>query len=304
MLGRASVLGMAVGMVATASLTDSGPSSNPGPHILTGSRITLVFANPGTGYSATTADRLDTLVWIDSAGKPSGNLAAHGGPVVCGDPMEFFGQAYGAPEGSLAGMIGAGALSTWMPKSDMSGKASTTGTTCTGKLEARTVTKYTVYTAADRENLVRVTRRFKFTSSTPLFDGHGLRPYVPKLPLAVYHTVIWPNAAGTALLTADAGSCAGDCEKADWNERWFADDNGAGSGMLVIRDSRSTTPASLTITHNPLSGSNLTSVVLIQPTNGWKSEVIETEYLCFYDSRTWPAADRAQMKLPAGCKAS
>ena len=152
--------------------------------------------------------------------------------------------------------------------------------------------------------MVRVERRFKFSSNTPIFSGRGLRPYVPRLPLAVYHTVLWPNAAGTALLTADAGSCPDDCETVDWNERWFADDNGAGSGMLLIRDLKSTAPALLTINTHRFSASNLTSVVLIQPPNGWKAEVIETEYLCFYDRTTWPAADRAQLKLPSGCKAS
>jgi hypothetical protein len=65
---------------------------------------------------------------------------------------------------------------------------------------------------------------------------------------------------------------------------------------------RDTTP--LTVNNDSFSGSTLTSVVLIQPPNGWKTKVIETEYLCFYDSTTWAAADRAQLKLPAGCKAS
>jgi hypothetical protein len=304
MLGRASLLGMAVGMVATTSLTGSGPASNPGPHVLTGAKITLVFANPGTGFTATTGDRLDSLVWIDSSGKLSGNLAAHGGPLVCGDPIEFFGQAYGEPEGTLPGLIGAGAISKWMPKSDTSAKTSTTGTTCNGLLEARTVTKYTVYKTADRENLVRVTRRFKFSSSTPTFNGHGLRPYVPRLPLVIYPTVLWPNAASTALLTADASSCPADCEMVDWNERWFADDNGTGTGMMVIRDSKSKAPALLTINNDSFSGSNLSSVVLIQPPKGWKAELIETEFLCFYDPKTWPPADRAQLKLPSGCKVS
>ena len=63
-------------------------------------------------------------------------------------------------------------------------------------------------------------------------------------------------------------------------------------------------PALLTINNGSFSASNLTSVVLIQPPNGWKAEVIETEYLCFYDPTTWPAASRAQLKLPLGCKAS
>jgi hypothetical protein len=304
MLGRASVLGMAVGMIATTSLTGSGPTANPGPHVLSGSKITLVFADPGTGFTAITGDRLDSLVWTGSSGTQSANLAAHGGPLVCGDPIEFFGQAYGEPEGTRPGLIGAGAISSWAPKSDTSAKSATTGTTCTGPLDAKTVTKYTVYTTSDRENVVRITRKFKFSSATPIFNGHGLRPYVPRLPLAIYHTVLWPNADGTALLTVDAGSCPGDCEMSDWNERWFASDDGAGSGMVLIRDSKSTAPALLTINNNSFSGSNLTSVVIIQPPNGWRAQVIETEYLCFYDPTTWPVSDRAQLKLPAGCKAS
>jgi hypothetical protein len=288
-------------MVATAALT---PTSKPGPHVLTGSKITLVFANPGTGFSGTTSDRLDTLVWIDSAGRPSGNLAAHGGPVVCGDPIQFFGQSYGAPEGALPGMIAAGAFSTWTTKSDTAAKTSTEGKTCAGQLDGKTVTKYRVYTTSDRENAIRVTRRFDFSGGTPVFNGRGLRPYVPRLPLEAYPTVLWPNATGSALLTKDAGGCAADCEVTDWNGRWFADDNGAGSGMVVIRDSRSTGPALLAIHNDSLSASNLTAVLLIQPPNGWKAPLTETQYLCFYDSKTWPAADRARLKLPAGCRIS
>ena len=47
--------------------------------------------------------------------------------------------------------------------------------------------------------------------------------------------------------------------------------------------------------------SNLTSIVLTRPAGAWAGKVSETEYLCFYDPTTWPAAKRAAVKLPGGC---
>jgi hypothetical protein len=41
--------------------------------------------------------------------------------------------------------------------------------------------------------------------------------------------------------------------------------------------------------------------VLLQPVGGWKARVAETEYLCFYDASSWPAAARAAGKMPKGC---
>lgn len=299
----ASVLGIAVLLSATAALAGGdGPAVN-GPHTLTGSKLTLVFADPASGFSATTGDRVDSITWIDSTGTPINIVPKKGGGPVCGDPLEFFGQAYGEPEGTTPSLVVSGSTSTWSG-SGTTGKSKTSGSNCQGALDAKVVTKYTVYSTPDRENEVRIVRKFKFNASTPMFSGHGFRPYVPRLDVSGYDTVLWPNAANSALLSAVAVSCGGDCEVTDWNQRWFADDNGSGSGMLVIRSPKSTAPALLTINWDLFSFSNLSSVVLIQPPGGWKAPVKEIEYLCFYDPTTWPAADRAALKLPKSCKAT
>ena len=124
---------------------------------------------------------------------------------------------------------------------------------------------------------------------------------MPRVPLAAYPNVVVSNAAGTALNTFHAGNCGGDCEITDWNGRWFADDDGAGNGLMVIRSTSSIAPALLTINNDSFSASNLSSVVLLQPAGGWKAQVVETEYLCFYDAVSWPASARAAGTLPKGC---
>ena len=63
----------------------------------------------------------------------------------------------------------------------------------------------------------------------------------------------------------------------------------------------STLPALLTINWDGFSASNLSSVVLVQPANGWKTAITETEYLCFYDAKSWSAAARTSGKMPKGC---
>jgi hypothetical protein len=65
-----------------------------------------------------------------------------------------------------------------------------------------------------------------------------------------------------------ASACPGDCEVSDWNGRWFADDNGSGTGTVVFRDSSSTGPALVTVNYDQASNSNLTSIILIQPSSG------------------------------------
>jgi hypothetical protein len=300
----ASVLWVGVLLLATAAFAGGASPATDGPHTLTGSKLTLVFADPGSGFTATTGDRLDSLTWIDSTGTPINIVPKKGGGPICGDPIEFFGQSYGEPEGTSPSLVVSGSTSTWTFPNATTGKAKTTGSNCLGALDAKVVTKYTVYTTPDRENEVRIVRKFKFNESTPVFNGHGFRPYVPRLDRNGYNTVLWPNAANTALNSSFSSNCPGDCEVTDWNQRWFADDNGSGSGMLVIRSPKSTDPALLTINWDSFSFSNLSSVVLIQPEGGWKSTVKEIEYLCFYDPTTWPVADRAALILPKSCKAT
>jgi hypothetical protein len=296
---------LAVGAALASALAGGGSAAGlASGHVLTGSRLTLDLADAANGLNGTTSDRMDAITWLDSSGTARSNFVANGGPICGGDPIEFFGQAYGEPEGTSPLAVVAGATSTWTQKNATSGKAATKGVYCNGKQDVRTTTAYKVYTSKARRNEFSVARTFKFGAKTPVFTGHGVRAYVPRLPVTIYPIVIWPNASGSALLTADSRSCGGDCEVTDWNQRWFADDDGSGDGVVVIRSSLSTAPALLTINNDLFSGSNLSSAVLVQPSGGWKSAVKETEFLCFYDPTSWPAARRAALLLPDGCATS
>ena len=278
--------------------------------VLTGGTLTLDFADPAIGGNATTLDRLDNLTWSGGSGAIAGqNLVANSGPSSCnGDPNEFFGQSYGEPEGTNPLIVFAGATATLSNQTTTSMTSTTTGSiTCScgnsTTADAPATTTYNVFPAGDPNvNEIRISRTIEFSSATPVYSGtHGVRGYVARLPIGTYGTVLYPNAAGTAINTASAAACPGDCEESDWNGQWFADDNGSGTGMVVFRDSSSTSPVLLAVNYDSDSNSNLTSIVLIQPGAGWKAPVTETEWLCFYDPTTWTAAQRLAGTLPTGC---
>jgi hypothetical protein len=272
-------------------------------HVLQGSRLTVTLADPAIGVSSD-SDRLDAVTWLDPSGTPQSGYVANGGR-VCGDDTEFFGQSYGEPEGTRPYAIVAATVSKWTQRNPLGGKAKVRAVgNCFGPPDVLATTAYKVFTTASGANELRVARTFAFDASTPHFAAHGLRSYVPRVPLFSYPNVIWPNAAGTTLLMQSAFGCQADCEETDWNGRWFADDDGHGTGLMVIRDAASTPgPVLLTINEDTASGSNLASVVLVQPAAGWHTPVTEIEHLCFYDPTTWPAPARAAGQLPSGCAA-
>jgi hypothetical protein len=293
----------------TWAFLPTGASAAAQGIVLTGGSLTLDFADPSIGGNSTTLDRLDSLTWSGGSGALAGqNLVANAGPGGCAsDPVEFFGQSYGEPEQTTPGIVIAGAMATLSNQTATSMTSTTTGfLACScgsnSAADAASVTTYNVFPAGDPNvNEVRVSRTIEFNSSTPVFSGHGVRGYVARLPIGTYGTVLIPNAAGTAINTMQAINCSNDCEVTDWNGKWFADDNGSGTGMVVFRDVSSTSPALLAVNNDGLSASNLTSIILIQPTGGWKAPVTETEWLCFYDPTTWTAADQLAGRLPAGC---
>lgn len=289
--------------VFAASLLAASAAASAAGHVIAGSRLSVDFADPATGWTTTDVDRVDHIAWTNSSGVVVTNLVANGGPLHCNDPQEFFGQSWGEPEGTTPLMIFGGSVSTWKGSKPTSGATTTSLTKCAdfGPPAAITRSSYKVYTSAGQRNQMLVTRRFLFDANTPQFSGHGLRAYAPRLPIGVYNQVLIPNAAGTAINTVDAQACGGDCEVTDWNGRWFADDDGAGNGLLVIRALSSKTPALVTVNNDGFSASNLSSIVVLQPGGGWKSTLTETEALCFYDALSWPAAQRQAGALPAGC---
>ena len=90
-----------------------------------------------------------------------------------------------------------------------------------------------------------------------------------------------------------------------WGGRWFADNSSAtNSGLLVLRAATDKPGAELELDADGFSASVNTSIDLPQPAGGWKANITETEFLCFYDTTTWPLSHRQAGKavtLPAGC---
>ena len=270
-------------------------------HVLSGSNLEAEFGDSSGGLPAGNADRLDRLQWIASNGETIADFVANSGR-ACGDARLFFGQAYGEPEGTAPLAIGPGTSAT---VSDVSGSSLRSIGSAAGCLASADVIAQTDYRSfpgvVGKGDVLRIMRTFQFTGATPMFNGRGLRAYVPALPLNVYRTVLVPNAANTAVNSVDARTCSYDCEQSDWNGRWFASDDGTGRGLLVIRDPLSTEAALLNVRSDRIAATNRSSLVLVQPEAGWKTAVTEIEYLCPYDSLSWPAEDRISGRLPSGC---
>ncbi len=270
-------------------------------HRLSGTRLQAEFGDSSTGLPAANGDRLDHLQWLDSQGRTVADYVASSGR-ACGDARLFFGQAYGEPEGTAPLAIGPGASASVSDVSDRSLRTSGSTAGCQASADVSAQTDYRTFPgAAGKGDLLRIMRTFQFSATTPRFNGRGLRAYVPALPLGIYRTVLVPNAANTAVNAVDARACSFDCEQVDWNGRWFASDDGQGRGLLLIRDPLSTAAALLNVRSDVAAAVNLSSLVLLQPEAGWNAAVTEIEYLCPYDSLSWPIADRAVGRLPSGC---
>jgi hypothetical protein len=292
-------LQLACGLAAAGLATSAFAAA----HVLTGPKLKVVFADPANGLADTDTNRVDSITWTNSSGTAISDYVANGGPLHCGDPQEFFGQSYGEPEGTTPLLVYAGTQATWTGNKATSGKTKTTDTSCPDypPPDAVTLSNYQVFKTQTQRNQLLVKRTFQFNAATPVFSGHAMRAYVPRLPLGVYPLVLIPNAAGTAINTVNAGNCSSDCEINDWNGSWFADDDGAGNGMMVIRAKSSMAPAFITVNNDSYSAANLSSIVLTQPAGGWKAPVTEVEALCFYDPLSWPASARNTGKFPKGC---
>jgi hypothetical protein len=282
-----------------AALIGAAPAA---AHEYTNGRITVDQADGSGGLSTTNNDRIDAISWVDGTGTSTGNVAASGGPTICGDPQEFFGQSYDEGDGAGLYMVISGTVSSWKPSGTLGGTAHTNGKdTCAGAQHGGTVrTRYLLSNTSGRVSALQIRRSFTF-------DAHGnsedynLRGYVARFPLSRYPNVLVPDASG-AIQTLNANSCSEACEVSSWNGTWFADDDGTGNGIAVIRDRTSTFPAVVAIDNDTNSASNLTSIVLLRPAGGWSGTITETEYLCFYDPTTWTAKQRAHGTLPEGCK--
>lgn len=265
----------------------------------TGPRILIAF-------DTANAERVTSLQWIDSAAQTTPNVIGQGGPLACNDPSEFFGQAYGAPEGNLPIPVVAGGLST-LVHCGLEATITSATQSCSPAAtpQPRVTTRYHFYEDS-RESELRITRTFGFDATNPHYpNAVGLRPFVPRVALGALPNVIYPNQAGNGITTIPSTNCAGDClipVGATWNGKWFADVNAAGLALIVLRDPSMTAPVDLTVNYDSYSNANLASFVLLQPAApGWQAPVTEIEYLCFADLTSWPQAQRDAAQLPAHC---
>lgn len=271
-------------------------------HMLTNGRVVVGLAIGEGGLNGTTMDRVDSLTWIDSDGATTGSYVSNSGAGPCNDPQEFFGQSYGDVDGTTLLMVVAGTSAKWKQGDTfLQGTSKTKGTDECAALSGKTTTVYSLTAAKALVNTLKIVRTFRFSAAAK-DQNYNLRAYAPRLPNSKYKTILYPDAAG-AIQTLNLFNCpvAGSCTISDWNGKWFADDDGAGGGMMVIRDKSSTAPARLAGDYDSFSASNVTSILLTRPETGWKGKLVETEYLCFYDAKSWPAAKREAGALPKGC---
>lgn len=270
-------------------------------HTLSNSRLSIVFGSTAHGYTTNDADRVDSIAWINSDGATVNNYVTSGGPLHCGDPQEFFGEAYGdnGDQGvPLPNAVVGGVTSVWTGGLATSGKTAITSLkSCDETLDARTNTSYALFTPKNSASNFRITRTFKFAKKTATGN---MRAYVPRLTLSIYPFVLAPNAAGI-IQTYNANNCPLNCTITDWNGTWMADDDGNGNGIVMFRDPAKNPPAQLTVDWDGFSSSNNSAITLTMPEGGWIGTVTETEYMCFYDAKSWPARKRAAGKLPVGC---
>ena len=288
---------LSAGLAVSEAAADGG-------HTLDNARLTILFGSTANGYGTNDADRVDAVTWVNSSGTSVTNYVTSGGPLHCGDPQEFFGEAYG--DYGTSGDTGVpiphavvpGVTSIW------SGTAATHGSTairtlvgCDGPLDAKTRTQYTLFTQPGLVNSLKIVRSFTFARHP---SAGNLRAYVPRLQLAVYPVVYAPDATGV-VQTYNVNACPLNCTETNWNGVWMADDDGQGNGMVVVRNPATNPPAQLTIDYDGFSNSNNSAVTLVMPTAGWSGTVVETEFLCFYDATSWPAHQRTKGKLPLGC---
>lgn len=303
---------IAGGVVALALAAPGGAHAQitltEGTNTVTTPRYEVNFGNSvGVAGGKGNIERVDSIRWRDSTGALSGNLASNGGPSSCGDdgPVEFFGQSYADSDGAPPGPVVAGTVGTWTPVGARTVVAeSSTPSACSGANPVIPVrTRYSFFEGATRENTIRVERRWNFPPNGQSFGLNGLRSYVPRLGVGTYNQVLYPNSGKTAIVT---DSFNGPARKTNWNGEWVAlNSSGGNAGLLILRDPASiaANAAAVVTDYDGFSNANNSGVVLtpvVGQTSYWQNPRTEIEYLCFYDSTTWPVANRLNT-LPAGC---
>lgn len=285
-------------MAATLALCVGSTGAFADGHVLSNARLSFTFGSSSTGYTTTDADRVDAISWVNSAGATVSNYIAQGG-TACGDAVEYFGEAYGDGSDSRPYAVIGGVASNWTGTGSTKGKTAIKSlTTCSYTIDMATKSSYTLSTSPGMINALKVTRKFTFSDAP---SGGDFRAYVARVSLAHYPYVIYPNTSNV-LITVNADSCSFNCLTTDWNGTWMEEDDGNGNGVAIFRKPNPNYPAQITVDNDSTSASNASAITLIEPAAGWSGSLTETEYVCFHDATSWPAAQRAAGKAPAGCK--
>jgi hypothetical protein len=244
---------------------------------------------------------LDDLRWRGQA-----NITRTLGGRVCqnGD-VEYFGNAWSGAGPHLGDKIfvGAGSTGTWKTLDSASVKIDSSSAGCPTSTNIPVKTTYTFARSGPAADVIRVRRVYDFGPSG--FRG-VVRPYIPRFNFGDFSRVIYPDTAGTTLVSEDVTPCGWVCQRSNWNGTWFAviASSGplAGQGVIVTRR-RSEIAAGLWLDWDSGSSTNATSAVLLQPKGGFTGVLQEDEALCFFDASSWPAARQSSLVLPDGCDA-
>jgi hypothetical protein len=296
MSGAGGSAGGAAGAEAGGAASSGAAGAGGELCLSEGSRISLTF-------DASNAERVTSLTWVDSDGATTANLAVSGGSSTCGDPSEFFGSSYGAPEGTTPLVIYAGTRATAVT-CGLDVRISSQPTNCNAAAQIPASTDYHFYGGL-KASQVRVTRRVTFDATSPSVTATALRTWQPRVSRATFPDTIYPSSDGSSVTKVTVGaSCGGDCllaANADWNKQWFAMVGPSGLAVVVRRDPSLTTPIGLTMNWDSFSFSNLSSFVWPKPAEGFVAPLEEIEYLCLADLKSWPQTERDAAQLPAFC---
>jgi hypothetical protein len=262
-------------------------------------RFELDFGNGGANV-----EWLQGLKWRPSTAAAFGpNLAAAGGGGCGGDASEFWGQSYGNADGQGPGPVVAGSRGSWDVRGRRTVEIDTVAPEgCSGDTPPIPVrTRYSFFDEGPSANAIRMERRWSFSPLQEPYSVQGMRAYVPRLPSGTYNQEIYPKEDGTLVTSGICNVCI--VNGANWNGKWVAlNSSGTNAGMMIIRATGNSSPASITLDFDSSSGSNNTGISLDRPVpNGWTAPLTETEFLCFYDATTWPVLERSATRLPDGC---
>jgi hypothetical protein len=256
---------------------------------------TVTTGNFFVDWSETNPEEIVELHWMGSP-----NLTNSAVSTCPGSNLEFFGNSWvsedeGTPSFFFASLVGWGTTGTWNPVGTKRIDIGSSSSGCFGSANIPVTTNYQFFDSGPVANRIKVERQFGF-GATPY--THDVRPFIPRLyPQDGFTQVLHPDASGTSLVTETIDGCDFGCMIADWDGSWFAIHNPAtGVGMIVRRGS-SPILAALRVDKDDASFTNSSSMVLLQPSGGFTGDVIETEFLCFYNSSIWTPSTA----LPPGC---